>query len=338
MFSDATRDFVYHLQHERKSAASTFATYRAWLNNFGKWLAANGYCTDVAPATLDLLNPLVLRRYQCALSEERRYRPRTILSAIQPLRSLCDWLVELKVMSDNPVRTLTMPRKDAAQRALVSDDEIVRLLAACDLQRDKKRAAFERAMLSTLTYTGIRAKELLMLRLPDVNLAAKTIIVQHGKGDKSRTLYPPQPCLDAMREWLAVRPPANHDFVWRQNKACKTDYDGLRAMLEDVKARAGLGDAVGIKCHSLRHAMATRMLRNSADVRSIQAALGHSNLSTTMLYLHHAEQPALAMRTAAAITAPDADATEPNTPAPAPQPKTSRAAENHRMRRHAPRR
>lgn len=338
LFSDATRDFVYHLRHERKVSPATSACYSAWLNHFEKWITESGY---PSPVTLDHFSLIVLRRFQGVLSEERKYRPRSILSTFQPLRSFGDWLVEGQILSNNPVRQLTMPRKDAARRCVVSDEEIAQLLAACQLERDKKRVAFHLALLSCFAYAGIRAQELVDLKVGDINLADKTLLVAHGKGDKSRLLYPAQECLDALREWLILRPAAKHDWVWSVSVGRRMSYEGMLARLEEIKARAGLENARWIKPHSIRHNFATRLMRNGADIRSIQAALGHSDAATTLIYVHHRERPAEAMRDAAALSVPVPQVKgkpapllhqEPVTP-PSPAAKPSRAETISRMRR-----
>jgi site-specific recombinase XerD len=80
---------------------------------------------------------------------------------------------------------------------------------------------------------------------------------------------------------------------------------GFRQMLEHVKTIAGYADRANIKPHSIRHAFATRLMENGADIKSIQAALGHADAATTLVYLHAAEQPAKAMANLASLTPPE---------------------------------
>jgi site-specific recombinase XerD len=137
-----------------------------------------------------------------------------------------------------------------------------------------------------LCFAGLRRAECLALKLDDVNLAKSCIIVRQGKGQKSRTVYPYAACMEALREWLALRPQANHDYLFPFDKKRRICNQGLARLLEDIKAIAGLADHDNVKPHSLRHNCATRLLRNGADMRTIQAFLGHSHLSTTSIYLH----------------------------------------------------
>ncbi|MES2461853.1 MAG: tyrosine-type recombinase/integrase [Armatimonadota bacterium] len=323
LFLDALEDYLRHISLEKHYSPRTVGTYKWWSHHYGRFLLENGY--DAPLTVLDAFNTPVLRRFQQSLSE-RKLKGRTILAAFFGLRGLGDFLVEQKVLPANPVRDLTMPKKGAAERKVVSDEELKRLLLAVGLQRDQERIAYERALLSTLIYTGVRAQELLDMRLPNINFDAKTLLVPHGKGDKSRLLYPPNEWWSAMREWVAQRPKCNHDWIWVCDVRRRISVETMRRELEEIKARAGLSYANHIKPHSIRHALATRMMVQGATIRSIQASLGHSDAQTTLHYLHHKEQAAQDMRTAASFS----PSPEQTTPLPT---KTSRAETISRMRR-----
>jgi site-specific recombinase XerD len=164
-------------------------------------------------------------------------------------------------------------------------------LDACERQSKPRQVALSRALLSVLIYAGLRREELLCLYVSDVNFSEKSILVRSGKGSKSRKVFPCEECLTAVREWLAFRPNnCTHEYLWARDRSRRMYEYGLVATLEQVKAIAGLADHDNIKPHSLRHNFATRLLRNGADVRSIQSALGHSNLATTSIYLHVDEE------------------------------------------------
>lgn len=168
--------------------------------------------------------------------------------------------------------------------------------------------------------------------IPDLDLNAQTLLIPCGKGSKSRLLYLTPECTETLRHWLRLRPGAKHDWVWRGNVERRISVDTLRRDLEDIKARASLSHARWIKPHSLRHAFATRMLQHGADLRTIQAALGHSDAQTTLNYLHHREQAAQEMRHTASLVPPQPVKTSQPT-SPASKNKPSRAAVSKRMRR-----
>lgn len=286
--ADAIQDFVNHITHERRLARTTVTGYGMYLKHFTGWLEQNGY-TD---ATLEAFNTPTLRRYLYGLSSKGR-RPRTIRGAFHPIIGLGAFLVSNGILKENPAKALTMPKKDAAKRLLVTDEEVSALLQACERQKDPRQVALSRAMLSVLVYAGLRREELLTLRVSDVQFDDKSILVRSGKGSKSRTVYPHPDCLTALREWLAIRPKdCTHDFLWARDRSRRIYDEGAMSILETVKAIAGLADHANIKFHGLRHNFASRLLSNGADIRSIQAALGHAQLTTTAIYLHLTEHQA----------------------------------------------
>lgn len=279
--TDIVEDFLRYAQFERGLAKTTQATYRCYLHRFLTWLSENGYRDPAITA----FNTTVLRRYLHAVSAGRR--PRTVRSAFHPLRTLSLYLVRMGTLSENPCEPIALPKKDAAHRALVSDEEVRQLLLACERQSDSRRIALARAIISTLVFAGLRRQELLDLRVTDVQPdGSGSLLVRSGKGGKSRTVYPCHECLTALQEWIAVRSECTHNWLWARDRSHRMGDEGLASLVETVKATAGLAGHDNIKPHSLRHNCATRLMRNGADLRSIQAFLGHSQLETTAVYLH----------------------------------------------------
>ena len=193
-------------------------------------------------------------------------------------------------MTDNPAKAMALPKKDAAGRKTVSRDEVVALLAAARRLYPKRRAELAHALVSTLVYTGVRFSELLNLKLGDVNMAESNILVTDGKGAKSRRLYPPPVCMEAIAAWLAVRGDCTNDWLWAEGKTRRTGEICIRSLLEAVKAAAGLSGQDNVKPHSLRHFFATNLVNNGASLKVVQSALGHNHLVTTAIYVHADEE------------------------------------------------
>lgn len=185
-----------------------------------------------------------------------------------------------------------MPKKDAARRPLIEDSEIQRLLDACERQADPRKVALSRAVLSTLIFAGLRRSECLGLRVQDVSIEANSILVANGKGAKSRRVYPCRECLTALADWLVVREPCRHDYLFSYNRGQRMGHKALKVMLDNLAAIAGLAGNPAVKPHSLRHAAATRLARNGASLIAIQAFLGHTSVTTTSAYLHANEEMA----------------------------------------------
>jgi len=281
----AIEDYLLFIRHEQGVSSATFKGYRAQLRHFHRWLIENGYPN---PGITDYTTP-VLRRFLHYLAG-KELRPRTIRSYFHPLTGLGRFLMANSLLTENPAKGLTLPKNDAAQRLTVSDEEIRQLLIACERQRHPRRIALCRAVLAVLVYGGLRRQELCDLRVTDADMQEKSLLVRCGKGSKSRKVFLCDDAVTALKEWIALRPKAKHDYLFAYDVNRRLCHKGLYTLIEDVKAIAGFAGRENIKPHSLRHAAATRLLRNGADIRSIQAFLGHTQLSTTAIYLHTDEE------------------------------------------------
>jgi site-specific recombinase XerD len=287
VLSEAIRDFGEYARHELGHTTSTYHSYVSWQRNFAGWLAEQG----LPDPPIQEISASLVRRYSYSLSG-RNLRPRTIRGALHSLRSMFDYLVGMGALAENPAKEVRLPKKDAATRLIVTDDDLVKLLEASERQASDFRCVRDKSVLSVLIFCGLRRQELLDLTVQSINLADQSLLVQQGKGQKSRTIYLCEEALTALREWLAIRQnmKCSHEYLFVNEGRQRFGENTLSHVLEDIKAIAGLKGDPRIKPHSIRHAAATRLLRNGADIRSIQAWLGHSQLQTTAIYLHTDEQ------------------------------------------------
>lgn len=233
----------------------------------------------------------ILERYQKHLYYYRKsdgdpLSYRTQHSLLVPLRAWFKWLTRDRHILYNPASELELPKPGRAlPKAVLSVEEIERILAAVDI--DSPYGLRDRAMLELFYSTGIRRMEMANLGLYDLDAGSKTLMVREGKGRKDRLL----PVGDRALHWAEryrheVRPQLvsgrdeGHLFL--------TDYGEswhntrLTALVRKYLRRAGI-EKPGA-CHLFRHAMATQMLEHGADIRYIQAMLGHSNIATTQIY------------------------------------------------------
>lgn len=284
-FDDAIRAYSDFLMLELHASKSTRLGYQAYLRRFSRFLTErHGTAPQLAEVTTD-----DVRSYLYRLSREG-LRPRTLRGAIYPIRGLFGMAVERQYVSDNPAKAVKLPKKDAAVREAASDEELEQLLAGCERERDPQRRAMLKALLSVLIYGGLRRQEALDLQVGDIDVKKGQLLVRSGKGSKSRAIFPCQACLQAIHGWLAVRPKSPHPYLFIVDRRRRLGEEGLRRLVEEAKSLADLRDHENIKPHAMRHAAATRLLRNGADLRSIQHFLGHSCLQTTAVYLHTDEQ------------------------------------------------
>jgi site-specific recombinase XerD len=161
--------------------------------------------------------------------------------------------------------------------------EVKALLAACD--GTTLTGMRNRALLVVLWRSGLRCSEALDLRPVDVDFAAGTVRVLHGKGDKARTVGIDDSALSVVRAWLGVRQASGVESPWlfctRDGGRVQSRY--VRAEVARLAVRAG----VEHRCHphALRHTLAVELAREGMPVPLISRQLGHSNVATTNTYL-----------------------------------------------------
>jgi site-specific recombinase XerD len=280
--TEAFDAFLNDLKYERNYSSATRIGYACNFRRFRRFLLA----THEEEPTVAAVRAEDIRRYQYSLAGRR---PRTVRGILYPVRGLFALAVERGWRPDNPALAVKLPKKDAAIRETCTEEEEKQLLAGLEREPNPVRRTMIRAVLSVLIYGALRRQELLDLEVRDLDLAEGAILVRNGKGSKSRRVYVCSSCVEALKEWLAVRK-ARHPYVFVADCRRRLGDDGLRALLEAARSLADLRAATHITPHALRHAAATRMLRNGADLRSLQQFLGHSQLATTAEYLHTDEE------------------------------------------------
>ena len=235
----------------------------------------------------------VLERYQRHLHHYRKKdgQPLSLVSQktkLAPLRGMFKWLARQGEIAVNPAAELEMPRKvHSLPRAVLTVAEAERVLAMPAL--DTLMGLRDRAMLEVLYATGVRRMELVRICVDDIDRERGLLQVRQGKGRKDRLVPLGERALYWVEQYQQqVRPRLEFDsnvrelFLGQEGHPLSMNQVGYRVG-EYVRA-AKLGKTGG--CHLWRHTMATLMLEGGADLRYIQAMLGHSNLSTTQIYTH----------------------------------------------------
>src|SRR5579871_194181 len=172
---DCINDYCNFITHEQGVTKGTVETYKSWLRHFYRWLQTNGYPEPM----VEHFNTATLRRFLYAVSA-RGYRPRTIRGIFHPIRRFGAFLVTNGVLTENPAMKVGLPKKDAAIRLTVSDDEVRLLLEAVEKQHKPRLVALTRAMLHILLFAGLRRFELTDLKVGDINLKDKSLLVTQG--------------------------------------------------------------------------------------------------------------------------------------------------------------
>lgn len=282
--------FLEMMSAERGAAANTLSSYRRDLDDASGFLRINNNA-KLAQASqnqiADYIGSMEAAGF-AASSQARR------LSA---LKQYYLFLYSEGVREDDPTATITAPKKARTLPKTMSEDDVSRLLGQAELeaqapQRSKKakaRAVRNHALLEMLYATGLRVSELVSLPVSLMRRHEPFFIVK-GKGNKERMVPMSQKAMDAVDYHLEIRD------LNDKSKQCKwlfpaDNYEQALARqvfardLKAIGARCGLAPSQ-LSPHVLRHAFATHLLQNGADLRVVQQLLGHSDISTTQIYTH----------------------------------------------------
>ncbi len=271
--------FLSHVRIEKGLAANSVEAYGRDLRRYVEHLEAMGLSGWEAVTRAEIQAHLaeLVRRGLSARSQARA------LSAIRSLHAL---LYAEKLTPLNAADEIDAPRAGRTLPSPLSREEIGRLLAAPDVRKPAGRR--DRAMLELLYATGLRVSELVSLELNDVDLEARHLLAR-GKGSKERLVPVGSPAAEAVRAYLSgardrlLRGRRSKDlFVTPRGR--RMTRQGMAKLLDRCARAAGIRRR--ISPHKLRHSFATHLLEGGADLRAVQAMLGHADVSTTQIYTH----------------------------------------------------
>jgi integrase/recombinase XerD len=285
--------FLDMLAAERGAAPNTLAAYRRDLADFASYLADAG-------ATVKSATTEDVRRHLGALAR-RGLRPASVARRLSAIRQLYRFLYAERQRKDDPAAVLEGPKRTRPLPKTLSLAEVDRLLGFA-ARRDPAAALSERvraarlACLVELLYaTGLRVSELVALPIAAARRDARVVVVR-GKGNKERLVPLNDAAKRSMAEYLALRAEAEAEVgavAAARSKWLFPSFGGSGHLtrqhfareLKALAAAAGLR-AAQVSPHVLRHAFASHLLHNGADLRVVQTLLGHADISTTQIYTH----------------------------------------------------
>jgi len=275
---DGLREFLAALQTERGASPHTLAAYRRDLAGFTAFLARRGRSVG-AVRVGDLSEYLAeLRRRGLGARSAARH-----LSAV---RGLYRFLLAAGEIRRDPTEHLESPRPPRRLPRTLSIEDAAALVESPDLSAPE--GLRDRAMLELLYASGLRASECLALRLEDLNIAAGYVTAT-GKGNRQRLVPVGAQALKWVERYATTSRPAlvkrgdpGALFVNRYGRPLSRQ--ALWMVIKRASRRAGVRSAVSP--HTLRHSFASHLLERGADLRSVQAMLGHADIATTQIYTH----------------------------------------------------
>lgn len=265
----------------------TVHSRRQYLSSFIVWAEERGI---VRPN--EVTKPII-ERYQRYLYHYRKKngQPMTFRSQhtqLLPVRAWFKWLTRKNYLLYNPASELELPKlEQRLPKHILTASQAEAILAVPDIEMPL--GIRDRAMLETFYSTGLRRMELTNLEIYNLNFDRGTLMVRQGKGGKDRVVPIGARALKWVEKYLyEVRPSLLADphekrlFITQQGEPITSSH--VAQVVRRCIEGAGLG--ISGSCHLFRHTMATLMLENGADIRFVQAMLGHANLETTQIYTH----------------------------------------------------
>jgi integrase/recombinase XerD len=278
-FDAALELFLAHLRVEKGLARNSVEAYARDLGRYLEDLAAQGIGDPGAAARAHL-------RAHLARLVARGLSPRSQARALSAIRAFHRHLVAERRAASDPTEEIAAPRPGRRLPHLLSQPEVERLVAAPDPRTPAGRR--DRAMLELLYAAGLRVSELVSLSVNDVHPETRMVLA-HGKGAKERIVPLGAPAAAALKLYLAsarqalLRGRRSRDlFVTRRGR--RMTRQGFWKLLARHARAAGL--ARRVSPHQLRHSFATHLLAGGADLRVVQALLGHADVTTTQTYTH----------------------------------------------------
>jgi len=280
-WEDALKQFEQYLKFEKSFSVNTISAYRNDVQKFSLFMteAFPGISpTEVTPDHLRLFLSRMNGREMGARSQAR------LLSGLRTFYKY--WMLEQKI-DGNPVENLDYPKLGRALPEVLNLEEIDALLGAIDLSKPEGQR--NKAMLELLYSCGIRVSELISLKISDLFFDEEMIRVI-GKGDKQRLVPIGGKAMKEIRSYLQYdRPQITADkkavdilFLNRRGKALSRVM--IFTIIRQLAEKAGVQKKIGP--HTFRHSFATHLVQGGADLRSVQAMLGHESIATTEVYTH----------------------------------------------------
>jgi integrase/recombinase XerD len=269
--------YLDHLRVERGLSRKTLEAYAGDIARYQRLLADDGARLEDADAAA--IARALARLTEAGLSARSQAR------FLSSLRGLYKHLVREGELASDPMVLVEGPRISRKLPELLSADEVLRLLAAPP--RDELRGLRDAAMLHTLYASGLRVSELVQLRRNDVDLRAG-FLSAFGKGRKRRIVPLGELAQESVATYLQrVRPEWARPNEARLFVTARGSGMTRQAFWKNLRryARAA-GIRQRVTPHMLRHSFATHLLEGGADLRVVQALLGHSDISTTQVYTH----------------------------------------------------
>jgi site-specific recombinase XerD len=287
--SELILDYIEHLEVEGGRSAHTAENYTLYLERFIE------FTNDIV---VDKISSEIIRKYRLWLNRYKNGNGDELSTITQSyhliaLRGFLNYLSKRDIKSLSPEK-IELPKVSRRQVTFLSFDEIEQILA--QIKTDSTTGLRDRAIVELLFSSGLRVSELVNLNRDHVNTKRHEFMVR-GKGQKDRPVFISEEASEHINNYLQKRvdslPPLFISYSRNNETTNSGDYRrlGARSIQRIINKYTRLaGITKHVSPHTMRHSFATDLLMNGADIRSVQAMLGHSSISTTQVYTHVTDQ------------------------------------------------
>ena len=276
MMKDEILQFIEYLHVEKKTSKNTEVSYERDLRKLCLFLGEMGI------HSVDGVSATILNRYVMELEAEG-LKPATISRSIASMKAFFSYLFKQRRIDFDPTEELKAPKIEKKLPAILSMDEMERLLGQPDGNSPKELR--DKAMLELLYATGIRVSELISLKLSDVNMQMEYVTCNDAH--KERIIPFGKKAKDALRRYLQdgrskLVDDDNCEWLFTNCSGQTMSRQGFWKLIKFYGGKAGIESE--ITPHTLRHSFAAHMVLNGADLKAVQEMLGYSDISATQVY------------------------------------------------------
>ena len=268
-------NFIQYLTNVKRSSNNTIASYRRDLNKLTEYMSLNKI-SSFCDVNNTMLNSYILKLEKDGMSSA------TVSRNVASIRSFFSFLLNQGIISKNPTENIKPPKVEKKTPETLSIEEVSLLLEQPSGKSSKEIR--DKAMLELLYATGMRVTELISLKVSDVNISLN--FLQCIDNGRERIIPFENAAKNALTKYLyQVRPSmcGDSEFLFTNCKGEQMTRQGFWKIIKLYATRANIDK--DITPHMIRHSFAMHMVNNGADLRSLQEMLGHSDISTTQIYL-----------------------------------------------------
>lgn len=270
--------FIHYLTEEKKAAEKTAQTYCRDVEHFKEFLQTRGIHALTEASDADVVAYLMMLKSQSRSKS-------TVNRKLSSIRTYYNFMQKRMGLAQNPAENIKSPKIEKKKIEFLTIDQVDTLMELTD---DSHKGIRDRAILELLYATGIRASELIEMKLVDINLRMGFVTCT-GEHGRARIIPIGRPAKEAVNRYLNESRPfftRNHceeEHLFVNFQGMPVTRQGLWKILKEYGEKAGLN--ISLTPQVLRNSFAVHMLQNGADLKSLQELMGHEDISATQVYL-----------------------------------------------------